>query len=529
MNASCTQDFNYDHLNRLVQAVSNGYGPLTWQYNQTGNMTYNSQLGSYAYGTKPHAVTQAGSNTYGYDANGNMINKAGVSITYDYDNRPAATGTTSFVYDSSGQRVKKITPGTTITYIGKHYECTNGVCKKYVFAGSQRIAVKTNTDTWYYHPDHLGSSGIVTDSTGNKSEAIYYYPYGGTRQDIGVVSVKHKFTGQELDDETGLYYYGARYYDPQLGRFISADSIVQAPFDPQTLNRYSYCRNNPIIYSDPSGHSWVSDWLDDAGLGFVNDYWQPVAEVAAATVGNAACGPVCGAFAAGLVNYGITGSIESGIATVVTAGLFYGAGEIAPGNPFAHAAAGAIGGGFGAAITGGDIGQGMLTGGISGFTGTYFGNMLPNDYASQLIGRSLIGGISGGITATIYGGDFGEGFKQGAVTAGFAFMFNDGFHTSNKPTYDNEGVTYSYSMDVVGLEAPNPLLDAVNHIGLIGGGVKAGFEITIGKNWRFAPFGNRTGNLTGELPHYHRRILDSNGKTVPGGGIGWHRPWQRGW
>jgi hypothetical protein len=155
MDTNRTQNYTYDHLSRLTQAVSTSYGTLTWQYSLIGNITYNSQLGSYTYGTKPHAVTQAGSNTYGYDANGNMINKAGVTITYDYDNRPAATGSTSFVYDSSGARVKKITPGTTITYIGKHYECTNGVCKKYVFAGSQRIAVKTNTSTWYYHPDHL--------------------------------------------------------------------------------------------------------------------------------------------------------------------------------------------------------------------------------------------------------------------------------------------------------------------------------------------------------------------------------------
>ena len=70
---------------------------------------------------------------------------------------------------------------------------------------------------------------------------------------IGTLNVKHKFTGQELDSESGLYYYGARYYDPEIGRFISPDSIVQDYTDPQTLNRYSYCRNNPLIYIDPNG------------------------------------------------------------------------------------------------------------------------------------------------------------------------------------------------------------------------------------------------------------------------------------
>jgi RHS repeat-associated protein len=434
MNASCTQDFTYDHLNRLVQAVSNGYGPLTWQYNQTGNMIYNSQLGSYTYGTKPHAVTQAGSNAYSYDANGNMTNKAGVTITYDYDNRPVAAGTTSFVYDASGQRVKKITPGTTITYIGKHYECTNGVCKKYVFAGSQRIAVKTNTDTWYYHPDHLGSSSIVTDSTGNKSEAIYYYPYGGTRQDTGVVSVKHKFTGQELDDETGLYYYGARYYDPQLGRFISADSIVQAPFDPQTLNRYSYCRNNPIIYSDPSGHDFGLSILIGAAIGALISGAQSDWDVEAMAIG-AATGAISGAcfYGAGqIINQMNAAAFEAAMgATDVVYGAAYTVSSFTQGA--IHAGAGALSGGINAGITGGDIGMGALTGGISGGVAKGLGSLFSSeltgngyaDYAIGLSRQAAIGGITGGIVYTIYGGDFGQGAFQGAWTAGFGYTFNE--------------------------------------------------------------------------------------------------------
>jgi len=87
-------------------------------------------------------------------------------------------------------------------------------------------------------------------------EEIHYYPYGETLSDTGSVSVKHKFTSQELDSETGLYHYGARCYDPALGRFTTADSIVPDPTNPQSLNRYSYVQNNPIKYTDPSGHGW---------------------------------------------------------------------------------------------------------------------------------------------------------------------------------------------------------------------------------------------------------------------------------
>jgi RHS repeat-associated protein len=117
--------------------------------------------------------------------------------------------------------VTKIKSNSIAVYIGKLYECTDGVCTKYIFAGDQRIA--KITDTYYYHTDHLGSSHIITDSAGSTAQDIYYYPYGEIKTNTGSDIARHKFTGQEWDAETGLYYYGARYYDPRLGRFISAD------------------------------------------------------------------------------------------------------------------------------------------------------------------------------------------------------------------------------------------------------------------------------------------------------------------
>lgn len=82
------------------------------------------------------------------------------------------------------------------------------------------------------------------------------------------------FTDQELDPETGLYNYVARLYDPVIGRFISPDPIVPDPFDPQTLNRYSYCRNNPLIYVDPTGNFYDAigmDWSSWTGYDFGYD------------------------------------------------------------------------------------------------------------------------------------------------------------------------------------------------------------------------------------------------------------------
>jgi RHS repeat-associated protein len=108
---------------------------------------------------------------------------------------------------------------------------------KHIFAGDRRIASKTASDTYYYHPDHLGSLNILTDSRGYTAQTVAYYPFGETRTNTGPIDLPYKYTGQELDPETGLYYYQSRYYDPAVGRFITPDPLRQAAFDPQTFQR----------------------------------------------------------------------------------------------------------------------------------------------------------------------------------------------------------------------------------------------------------------------------------------------------
>jgi len=98
-----------------------------------------------------------------------------------------------------------------------------------------------------------------------------YYPYGGTRYTDGSTPTSLRFTGQRQDATIGLYFYDTRYYDPALGRFISADTIVPQAGDPQSLNRYSYVLNSPLNYRDPSGHSACVDeecnWIDNPHTG----------------------------------------------------------------------------------------------------------------------------------------------------------------------------------------------------------------------------------------------------------------------
>ncbi len=113
---------------------------------------------------------------------------------------------------------------------------------------------------WYYQGDHLGSSNILTDSSGNLVRHYEYHTFGNKRftDTTCAFDVSNRFTGQILDEDTGLYYYGARYYDPEVARFVQADPIVPSPGNPQTLNRYSYVNNNPLKYVDPSGHFLIA-------------------------------------------------------------------------------------------------------------------------------------------------------------------------------------------------------------------------------------------------------------------------------
>jgi RHS repeat-associated protein len=169
---------------------------------------------------------------------------------------------------------------------------------KHIFLGNDRIVTKQvalgtgetydNADTaveklytYYYHADHLGSTSVVTDHNGEVYERLEYTPYGETWLDETsgntYFDTPYRFSAKEKDEETGLYYYGARYLDPKYSRWISADPALgdylpQAPvndeakkhnqslpgqggvFNVINLNLYHYAGNNPIKYTDPDGN-----------------------------------------------------------------------------------------------------------------------------------------------------------------------------------------------------------------------------------------------------------------------------------
>ncbi|MGB8648692.1 MAG: RHS repeat-associated core domain-containing protein, partial [Anaerolineae bacterium] len=125
---------------------------------------------------------------------------------------------------------------------------------KYYYFGSTRVAMNVGGTVYYLHNDHLSGTNVVTNQSGGFVSRQTYYAFGTIRTVEGTTPTDYGFTGQKFDSSDALMYYGTRYYDPQLGRFLQADTIMAGAGNPQHFNRYSYTLNNPLRYMDPSGH-----------------------------------------------------------------------------------------------------------------------------------------------------------------------------------------------------------------------------------------------------------------------------------
>jgi RHS repeat-associated protein len=183
-------------------------------------------------------------------------------------------GATTYAYDAFGQRVLQTGTTTTYLYPFKWYSVASSTgtgakfatTTDYMFNGDSLVATvdqqtasgnATGTaKTRYIHPDHLGSTNVVTDENDNVVQTLDYYPYGSTRISSATsTNERRKYIGQFSDDST-LSYLNARYYDSARGQFTSEDPMFwgeQNLSDPQALNTYSYANDNPVLKEDPSG------------------------------------------------------------------------------------------------------------------------------------------------------------------------------------------------------------------------------------------------------------------------------------
>ncbi len=304
------QTFKYDALSRLTDQTNASFlgGREHFTYSAAGNLLHKNGR-DYTYWPGTHQVRREGQHRYAYDASGNLRTKETLdendevihTLTYHYDvdNRLVSLSSGErYEYDFSGRRVKKTEQGGTTFYFNQYYEEQEGPSAyilwtssgsaspiappvtpvnspsgtTYFYFNGLRVAQEQHGEFTWIHSDHLHSATVLSDNEGNEVRRLAYASFGEEVENIGIGNApRYTYTGKERD-VTGLMYYGARYYDPALSRFITPDTIYD--WGPQGLNRYSYSLNNPLRYVDPLGYAakeW-ENWKDELQQNITNRY-----------------------------------------------------------------------------------------------------------------------------------------------------------------------------------------------------------------------------------------------------------------
>ena len=477
----------YDTLNRLTQyAVGNGVTSCTAAtnnkqvtYDALGNITSKTGVGAYAYNasgsSRPHAVASIVGTvngvvnpTYSYDANGNMTAGGGRTVSVTSFNMVAVisqgTASATFAYDDAHQRIKQtLVAGSTTTVTTYLNDPASGAMEDkavtgstttwhdYILADGHIVAEKfsgTTNATRYFILDHLSSIAVVTNESGAVVERDFYDAWGKRRNADGSddttcslsSQTTHGFTNQEEIDALCLVNLNARVYDPLLGRFMSPDSFNQDIYNLQLLNRYTYVGNNPLSFTDPTGHFFGIDDLFyfaislaiDVGVAELTKNIPIIGDILTVLAG-IECGPICAAREAA-INTGVqSGSVgkalEAFVLTYAEANAFKFAGDIsqgAGGGVIGHTLAtfathGLVGGIFSVA-SGGKFESGFLAAGVGSL-----GDLVPQ-FGPTLDGYPVvniaINASLGGAASMLGGGKF----ENGAITAAFAYLYNNCNH-----------------------------------------------------------------------------------------------------
>ncbi|MBZ5720712.1 MAG: RHS repeat-associated core domain-containing protein [Acidobacteriia bacterium] len=292
-----TQNFDYDSLNRIVDAYTTGsnWGE-TYTTDAWGNLTniasYGTKTGHETLNLAPASIKNQ-LNGLCNDAAGDLVLNTGncptgvftPTFTYDGENRLVSTAGWTYGYDGDGNRVSKCnscgtSSGGTLYWSGSGTDplvetnLAGALQNEYVFFNGKRVVRRDSSNNInYYMADHLGSADVVTAALGTIKDESDYYPYGGEIIITNTLPQNYKFTGKERDSESGLDDFGARFYSSSIGRFMQVDEFTGGPidvldpspssagplpyadiFNPQSLNKYAYTYNNPLRYIDPNGH-----------------------------------------------------------------------------------------------------------------------------------------------------------------------------------------------------------------------------------------------------------------------------------
>jgi RHS repeat-associated protein len=269
-----TLTYLYDIVNRLTSTRINGNTQTVYEYDNVGNRTRKITMGTptmYGYDAA-NQMTSAGPTTYGYDNNGNRTSSTtgGQTTTYAYDGVDQLTRITypqagnpynTFDYNGDGLRVKtRAKTGAITRFVWSGSDVINEYSdawtlqKSYYLGGGLEGQI-AGTNYNYYHQDGLGSVVSLTGATGNVTDTYDFNEFGTQIFNQGSTANVYRYTGQQSDADSGLYYLRARYYDPSTGLFISKDPNKGDRKNPSSQHPYLYCQNNPINRIDPSGMS----------------------------------------------------------------------------------------------------------------------------------------------------------------------------------------------------------------------------------------------------------------------------------
>lgn len=470
-----TETFGYDGLNRMITSQVQGQPVQTITYDSFGNIMSKTGTGTYTYGNAnagPHAVssTQNASTTidYSYDTNGNLASDTnGRSLDYSTFNKPITISkgghTTTFSYDHNRHRYNRTdndgSGATTTLYVGKVEKLTypdgSSDIRQYI-SDNTLITIQYDTTGKYQSTstdvllkDHLGSVDVIV-SGGGATVPLAYDAWGYRRDaatgqnltepaltNFDQSTTNRGYTGHEMLDKTGLVHMNGRVYDPGLGRFTSADNVIQDYKSTQNYNLYSYVGNNPQSHVDPSGHfiQFVAPALfayvgASVAQGIFGNYGGILVSVVGCASGNIA---VCTGVTTG-ATYTATGdfktALKAGAISWASAsafdaiGTYYTNVAVDQGLPLTGAqtaekiALHAAVGGVMNILQGGKFGHGFVsTGTVNLFSG-------PIDAIRGPIGRELrvvAAAVVGGTASEITGGKF----ANGAVTGAFSRIFND--------------------------------------------------------------------------------------------------------
>ncbi|WP_207642560.1 DNRLRE domain-containing protein [Inediibacterium massiliense] len=269
-------NFEYDDLCRLIKEIIPNGTIIEYSYDAAGNRLTkkvtkrsNRQTICYSYDAA-NQMTVVDGQRYTYDNNGNLLSDGSRRFVYNVANDlievKNSTGETlaSFTYDALGRRNSMTTGRNTVYY---HYsgngnkvicetDSNNNILASYTYDGyGNLISMTRNGNKYYYHYNGHGDVIALTDSNSNTVATYEYDSFGKVIKSSGNVINPYRYAGYRYDENIGLYYLNARYYNPETGRFITRDTFNGFIDNPQSLNLYTYCYNNPIVYTDPNGHS----------------------------------------------------------------------------------------------------------------------------------------------------------------------------------------------------------------------------------------------------------------------------------